>query len=321
MRASFVLSGVATGLRRNVTMTIAIVLSTAIALGFVGAAILANFEISKFRTTYQDKLRVQVYLCTNFAYDQQQAVNDLAAREHKPTSTVTCAKGQATTAAQTADIAQMIASDPLLKSSSYISQDKAVQLGKSQLPALANNLKPGDLPASFSVTLKDISRDYGAFQAKYSSVQGVDEVNNQISTIKALLSLIDSVRLFAIVVAVVVLIASILLIGNTIQVAANQRRNETSIMRLVGASRWMTELPFMLETVIASLIGGIIAVAFIWGGKYYVLDVVLSRSTTSGTIPNLGINEVLIAGGIGLITGVVLSALTAIVTLRVYVRL
>ena len=56
-------------------------------------------------------------------------------------------------------------------------------------------------------------------------------------------------------IAAVVLIASVLLISNTIQVAAAQRKNETSIMRLVGASRWMTELPFMLETTFAAIVG------------------------------------------------------------------
>src|SRR5881398_1313513 len=100
----------------------------------------------------------------------------------------------------------------------------------------------------------------------------VDHVNNQFSTIKPLLDVIDGARWFSIIIALVVLVASILLIANTIQVAAAQRRNETSIMRLVGASRWMTELPFMLETIIAALIGGLISVGLIWIGKHYVLD-------------------------------------------------
>jgi cell division transport system permease protein len=321
MRANFVLSGVATGIRRNATMTIAIVLSTAIALGFVGAAILANFEITKFRSTYEGELHVQVYLCTTIAYDQQ--LSDANATGHTSTTPpqLTCTKNKATSQAQTAAIAAMLKSDPDVRSFTYLSQAQNLAIGKKTQPALRNFLKLGFLPATFSVSLKDIQTDYKPFAAKFAAVPGVDAVNNQIATIDALLSLIDSARLFAIVIAVIVLIASILLIGNTIQVAANQRRNETSIMRLVGASRWMTELPFMLETVIASFVGGLIAVVFTAVGKYYLLDVVLSKSTTSGTIPNLNINDVLIAGGVGMITGILLSALTAFVTLRVYVRL
>jgi len=320
MRANFVVSGVASGIRRNVTMTIAIVLSTAIALGFVGAAILANFEITKFRTTYEGQLHVQVFLCTKNAYDNQLSAIDAAKRVNAPARALTCTKGTDTTDAQTADIRAQLTAVPSVSKVVYVSQAQNLAQAKKQSPATASFLKLGDLPASFSVTLKDLRNDYAPFAKQFADVQGVDQVSNQIGTIKALLTLIDSVRLFAIVVAVVVLIASILLIGNTIQVAANQRKNETSIMRLVGASRWMTELPFMLETVIASVFGGIIATVLIYIGKWYVLDRVLSHSTASGTIPNLGINEVLVAGGIGVITGIALSAITALVTLRVYVK-
>ena len=122
-------------------------------------------------------------------------------------------------------------------------------------------------------------------------------------------------------IALVVLVASILLIANTIQVAATQRKNETSIMRLVGASRWMTQLPFIIEAVIAAAIGGLIAFGLIWLGEHYVLDNVFAGPTQNGVIPNLAINDVLIAGGIGLIVGIVLSAITAFATLRLYVRL
>ena len=130
-----------------------------------------------------------------------------------------------------------------------------------------------------------------------------------------------SARLLAIVIALIVLIASILLIGNTIQVAAAQRKNETSIMRLVGASRWMPELPFMIEAIIATVVGGLIAVGLIALGEHFVLGSIFRSPVERGTIPDLGSNDILIAGGIGLIAGIVLAALTAFATLRLYVRL
>jgi cell division transport system permease protein len=321
MRASFVLSGVAAGIRRNVTMTVALILSTAIALGFVGAAILANTEITRFRNTYEDKLNVQVYLCTNLAYDQQASDVDVAKREHQPTRPLTCAKNQKTTTAQTDSVRQMLSKDSMVQSFYYIDEKRALQLGKKQLPDQAPFLKLGTFPASFSVKLVDIKNDYPKFALRYDAVPGIDKVNNQINTINALLSLIDGARKFSIVIALIVLVASILLIGNTIQVAANQRRNETSIMRLVGASRWMTELPFMIEAIISAAIGGMIAIGFIALGKYFLLDDILAGPTEKGTIPNLNANDILLAGGAGLVVGIVLSALTAFVTLRAYVRL
>jgi cell division transport system permease protein len=321
MRASFVMSGVAAGIRRNAAMTIALILSTSIALGFVGAAILANIEISRFKVTYEDKLNIAVFLCTDNAHDTQEVNNRVAAEEHHATRTITCDSGRPTSAAETNAVSAQLAADPMVKSTQYISAAKALALAKKQQPVVANYLKLGDLPASFSVKLADIKKDYPIFAAKYGQIQGVDSVNNQIGTIDTLLSIINSARWFSIVVAAVVLVASILLIANTIQVAAGQRKNETSIMRLVGASRWMTELPFMLEIVIATVIGGLVSIGLISLGKYYVLDGVFAGQTKNGVIPNLTINDVLIAGGSGLIVGVVLSAMTAFATLRLYVRL
>jgi cell division transport system permease protein len=321
MRANFVMSGVLAGIRRNAAMTIALVLSTAIALAFVGASILANTEITRFKKVYEDKLNISVYLCTNNAHDVQDASNKLAAEHNRPQRKLTCSAGVATSAEQVSAIKQKLEADPLVQSATYVSQQEALTRGKQQQPAVASYIQLGDLPASFTVKLKDLKKDYGEFAAKYSAMQGVDSVNNQIDTINTLLSIIDSARWFSIVIALVVLLASILLIANTIQVAAAQRKNETSIMRLVGASRWMTELPFMLEAVIAAAIGGLVAVGLIWAGKHYVLDGVFAGPTKSGVIPNLTINDVLVAGGAGLIVGVVLAGITAFGTLRLYVRL
>lgn len=302
MRANFVLSGLVTGVRRNATMTIALILSTAIALAFVGAALLANTEITRFKHVYEGKINVSVYLCATL-HDRDPNC------KHK------------TTPEETNAIRAQLDADPLVSSASYVSEVEQYRRGKVADPTSAKFLQVGDLPASFTVKLKDLKNDYPAFATKYAAVVGVGAVNNQFKTIKTLLDVIDGARLFSIVIALVVLVASILLIANTIQVAATQRKNETSIMRLVGASRWMTELPFMLEAVLAAAIGGIIAVAVIWIGKHFVLDGIFKVPTQNGVIPNLAINDVLIAGGVGLAVGVVLSAITAFATLRLYVRL
>ena len=303
MRAKFLLSGVGAGLRRNLTMTIALVLSTGIALGFVGAALLANTEITRFKQKYEDKLNVSVYLCPQ-------------------TDTADAHCKHRTTAAETAAIKDLLSRDPSVRSARYVSEAEAYQRGKQQQGTqIARYLKPGDLPASFVVKLTDVRGDYPRFAATFARVTGVGQVSNQIDTINTLLTILDSARWFSIVIALVVLVASVLLIANTIQVAAAQRKNETSIMRLVGASRWMTELPFMLEVVIAAAAGGIIAIALIAVGKFYVLDNVFAGPTRNGVIPDLTTNDVLVAGGSGLVLGLILSAVTAVTTLRFRVRL
>jgi cell division transport system permease protein len=301
MRANFVMSGVYEGIRRNATMTIALILSTAIALAFAGAAILANMEITKFKTDYENKLNVSVYLCTKLS--------------------ATPCTGR-TSEADTAKLQDQLSKDPVVASVNYVSEkenyERAIQIESPRVAKLTNL---GDIAASFTIKLKNIQKDFDGFAKTYESQPGVSGVTNQISTIRTLLNIINGARLFSIAIALVVLIASILLISNTIQVAAAQRKNETSIMRLVGASRWMTELPFMLETVIATAIGGLIAFGLLALGKYVVLGEIFKLQVENGVLPNLGVNELVIASGIGLISGVVLAGLTAFATLRLYVRL
>jgi cell division transport system permease protein len=321
MRANFVVSGVAAGIRRNATMTIALVLSTAIALAFVGAALLANTEITKFKKAYESKINVSVYLCTTDAYaNQEREIAQAKASGNRP-RVLTCEKGKHTDPVRKDELQKMLNTDPMVDSVSYVSEAVALQHAREQKLPGADLFDVGALPASFTVVLKDLKNDYPAFAARYDRVPGVDHVNNQFATIKTLLDVIDGARWFSIIIALVVLVASVLLIANTIQVAAAQRKNETSIMRLVGASRWMTELPFILETVIAALIGGLISVGLIWLGKHYVLDGIFKVPTENGVIPNLTTNDILVAGGAGIIVGIVLAAVTAFATLRLYVRL
>jgi cell division transport system permease protein len=213
-------------------------------------------------------------------------------------------------------------SDPLVSSVKFLSQEDALaRFKETATPEVARLTTAADLPASFTVKLKDIKKDYDKFVAAYKQKPGVSGTSNASKVLKTLLNVIDGIRLFAIMIAIVVLIASILLIANTIQVAAAQRKNETSIMRLVGASRWMTELPFMLETIVAAAIGGLIAMGLIAVGKQIVLNDIFKIPVSNGVIPNLSTNDVLVAGGVGLISGVVLAGLTAFATLRLYVRL
>ena len=303
MRANFVVSGVAAGIRRNLSMTVALVLSTSIALAFVGAAQLANTEITKFKHVYEGKINVSIYLCSASEAGKGNC-------KHK------------TTAAETAALSARLAGDQRVKSADYVSEQEQFDRGKLyEGPEVAKYLRVGDLPASFTVKLEDLKRDYASFATDYATAAGVGQVNNQFETIKTLLQVIDGARWFSIIIAVVVMIASVLLIANTIQVAAAQRKNETSIMRLVGASRSMTELPFVLEAVIATVVGGLIAGGLVSVGKHYVLDGVFKIPVENGVIPNLGINDVIIASGLALILGVVLAAATAFATLRLYVRL
>jgi cell division transport system permease protein len=303
LRANFVLSSVAAGLRRNVTMTIALVLSSMIALFFVGSAFLANTEIGRFKTRYEDKINVSIYLC---------AKDFVAPCTHQ------------TTPAEKDTIDRTLTSDPSVASFKYLDETAVYNREKAiQDPQILKSgvFKPGVLPATYIVHLKDLRKDFAPFDVKYARLGGVGAVTNQSDAFKTLLNIIDGAAKGAVVIAIVVLFGCVLLIANAVQLAANHRKEETGIMRLVGASRWMTELPFILETVIAVVVGGLIAIGAVAVGKLYLLDNIFDTQTKRGVIPNLNANDILIAGGAGLLVGIVLAAITAFATLRLVVKL
>jgi cell division transport system permease protein len=292
MRPSFLISGVASGLRRNLSMTLALLLVTMVSLTFVGAALLSRLWISEFRETYENRLNVSVYLRDDITEDQLAALR-----------------------AELDD-------DPMVSSVRYISADEAYERGKQVLdPATAEFLTPGVLPASFTIDLVDQLRDYDAVAEKYAAAVGVDQVQNQDDALKTLLLLFQRIQSAALVAAVIVAVAALLLMFNTVRIAAAQRRTETGIMRLVGATRWMVELPFIIEAMIATLVGGILALAALAVGKVALFDRVLNDQVGSGVLPKLDANDILINGGLVGLAGIAVAAITAWATLRLAVRM
>jgi cell division transport system permease protein len=305
MRASFLMSGVATGIRRNVSMTVALVLSTGISLAFLGGAFLMGKEINKFKNLYEDKINVSIYLCTDLSKGSPGSPC-----LHK----VTTAERQA--------LQVKLAGDTQIKSVQFITENEATTRAKQLLgEKTVDEAGPGAFPASFSLRLKDLKKDYSQVATRYAKTPGVDAVQNQDDSLKTMLNLFDSAKWGARIVALIVGVCAVIQMANTIQVAAAQRRNETGIMRLVGASRWMTQLPFIIEAIIAALAGGIIGIIMDWGGKKFILDGVFGEQVSNGVLPSLDLNDVLVAGGTGLVAGIVLAAVTAWVTLRLAVRL
>ena len=304
MRANFVMSGVVTGLRRNLTMTVALILNTAIALSFAGGAILATKFISRFEAMYGDRLNTSIFLCNTPPY-----------RQGSP-----CTK--AVTEIQRKNLETALRADPLVTSVTYLSLTAAYEKGKQTLPAgTADALEPGFLPASFIVKLRDNRTDYPPVAKKYAAVVGVDQVQGQDEGLKELLLIFNKARLVAALIAGAVMVCAMLIMANAVQLAATQRRNETGIMRLVGASRWMVQLPFVIEAVLAAAVGGIIGIALDWLGVRVILGDILKRQVDHNLFPDLNLNDVIISGGIGALGGIVLAAVTAFVTLRLMVRL
>jgi cell division transport system permease protein len=294
MRVNFVLSEVATGLRRNLTMTVAMILTTAISLGLMGTGILIATMISDMKQIYYDKVQVSIFLADGVTDDQRSAVE------------------------------QKLKDSPEVKSYVYESKDEAYkrfQQQFSQQPELVQNTPPDALPESFRVELVNPER-YSVIASEFPNGQnGVDQVRDEGDFLDRLFSLLNGARNATIAVAVVQALAALLLISNTIQLAAFNRRNETNIMRLVGASRWYTQLPFILEAGLAGLIGALLAVGGLVLTKLLFVDKTLAGPIKAGIITEIHWDAVISTGAYITLGGVVAAAIAAYVTLRLYVRL
>jgi cell division transport system permease protein len=124
----------------------------------------------------------------------------------------------------------------------------------------------------------------------------------------------------AFAVALVQAVGAILLIANMVQVAAYTRRTEIGIMRLVGASRWYTQLPFLVEAMVAAAIGVAIAVAGLILVRATFLDNALNQFYQANLIARVDYADILYIAPWLFLLGVSMAGLTAYATLRLYVR-
>jgi cell division transport system permease protein len=294
MRVNFVLSEVATGLRRNLTMTVAMILTTAISLGLMGTGLLIAGMISEMKQIYYDKVQVSIFLADGVTDPQRQAIKTQL--EHSSE----------------------------VKNFIYESKAEAYARFKqqfSQQPELVQNTPQDALPESFRVELVNPER-YQVIASEFpNGKDGVDQVRDEGDFLDRLFSLLNGARNATIAVAVIQALAALLLISNTIQLAAFNRRNETNIMRLVGASRWYTQLPFVLEAALAGLAGAVLALGGLIAAKFLFVDKTLAEPIRSGIVPPIDLGTILAISPYVAGVGVVLASVAAYVTLRLYVRL
>ncbi|AUI63786.1 permease-like cell division protein FtsX [Amycolatopsis sp. BJA-103] len=296
MRASFVFSEVVTGLRRNVTMTIAMILTTAVSLAMLGFGLLAVGTIDKMKANFLADVEVSVYL-----------VNDISSGDPN------CSQSACQSLRQ--DLQGNDGVESVVFENREQSYERFKKMFESQ-PELLALTGPEALPASLHVKLKNPERSQAIIQ-EYTGKPGVSKVDDQQKALDRVFNALNGVRNLAFGAALIMAIAALMLIANTIQVSAFTRRTEVGIMRLVGATRWYTQLPFLLEAVVAGLVGAIIGIVFLVLTKVLLLDLVL----TGDVFPAVGMLELLFpVAPILLAVSVIISAITGYVTLRLYVR-
>ena len=299
MRAGFLFSEVRIGLRRNLTMTFAVIVTVAISLSLLGIGLLSNSQVNAMKDYWYDKIEVSVFLCGSLS------------------ESPSCSGGVVTPEQRTS-----IKSDlevlPVVQSVFYESQTEAFARFKERFKssAIAQNVTADQLPESFRVKLKDPTQ-FDVVVSAFSGRPGVDVVQDQRSILEKFFQLLAVLRNGALIVGLLSVLTAALLISNTLRIAAFNRRRETGVMRLVGASSWSIQLPFLLEGVFAAFIGWMLASGLLAALKYVVETKVAPLLTFTKFF---GWGEVALASGWLLLTGLVVSTIASVVTLRRYLK-
>ena len=303
MRLQFILSEIGLGLRRNLSMTISVILVTFVSLGFVGSAALLQQQISQMKDDWYGKVEVSVFLCP------------------RDSELPTCAGGAATAEQKAAVKAELSSPElkPYVKTVFYESQQdafKSFQKKLSQQP-WAKAVKPADMNSSYRVKLNDPQK-YQVVADVLAGRQGVEEVLDQRRIFDSLFLVLNRATLLSVGLATVMLLSAILLITTTIRLSAMSRRRETGIMRLVGASNLFIQLPFMLEGAIAATIGAGLAIGGLWLGVRYLVTDWLGSSVTF--VDYIDTSNVWSIAPILVAVAIVLAAISSVVTLSRYTK-
>lgn len=300
----FVFSEVAQGFRRNLSMVVSVILVTFISLTFVGTASLLQMQIGQMKNYWYDRAQVAVYMCSDVS------------------ATDVCPQGEASEDLKAA-VKEKLESNTL---SQYIDKyyfedhDQAYATFQEQFKgnAVAKYVTAKQLNETYWVKLKDSNKSQ-IITESFTGVAGVEEVRDQRSYLDQIFSILNAASLAAIGIAILMLFSAALLIATTIRLSAFSRRRELGIMRLVGASNFYIQLPFILEGVVAASIGSILA-----GGAVLAIVQFFVQGYLAERLPFtsfVGLADGLLVVPVLIGAGIVLAALASGLAIRRYLRI
>jgi cell division transport system permease protein len=304
MRFALIWSEVANGLRRNASMVVSVVLVTFISLTFVGTAILLQLQIGQMKTFWYDKAQVAVYLCT------------------KVSAGPSCSGGEVSQAQ--IDTVKAELDGPILKpfiqKYYFENHDQAFANFQKQFAGnpVAQYVTADQLNQTFWVKLTDPKQSAVLVEA-LGNKPGVEAVTDQRQYLDKIFSVLNTASYTAIGVAALMLVAAVLLIATTIRLSAFSRRRELGIMRLVGASNGFIQTPFILEGVIAALVGSLLASGAIIAIVQFFVQGYLK--VTLPTTSFISLADGLIVVPILVIVGCALAAISAKFAISRYLKI
>ena len=305
MQLTYVFSELGNGLKRNVSMTIAVVVTIFVSLTLVGMGLLLNAQADKAESYWGSKLQITVFLC------------------NQNSATANCVNGEVT-AAQKAAIQNVLDNNNEVAKWRLQSKQEAYDKWRAAYVSdddterrVFESIRPSDMQESYWVQLKNPER----FQGIKSAVQGLPGVNtvrDLREVLKPIYFWMNVMKWGAISIAAFLIVAAILQVGNTIRLAAFARRREIGIMRLVGASSLYIQLPFLMEALVAAVVGvglaALTVLAFMWVVIYHTLR------PTSNIVAWVDWGDGLTAIAYIAVIGLALTLIPTLVMTRKYLR-
>ena len=304
MQLRYVFSETGNGLKRNVSMTIALVVTIFVSLTLVGMGLLLNAQAQKAEKYWGSKLEITAYLC-----------NQNSRSPH-------CTSGEVNDAQKTA-ITQVLDTHPEVATFQLESKEQAfktwkrVYISKDKTEQeIFSTVTADDMRESYRITLKNPEK-YRGIESALVGMDGVDSVRDLRDVLDPIYFVIKWMKWGAIVIASFLLAAAVLQVGNTIRLAAFARRKEIGIMRLVGASNLYISLPFLMETLVAAVIGAVLATGAIGLVMWFVYAKLRNNSQI---VEWVAWPDAVQAVGLIAVVGVLITLIPTLVMTRKYLR-
>ena len=304
MQLRYVFSETGNGLKRNVSMTIALVVTIFVSLTLVGMGLLLNAQAQKAEKYWGSKLEITAYMC-----------NQNSRSPH-------CTSGEVTSPQKTA-IQQVLDTHPEVASYRLETKEQAFETWKRVYVSkdkteqeIFSTVTPEDMRESYRITLKDPNK-YRGVESALVGMDGVDSVRDLRDVLDPIYFVIKWMKWGAIVIASFLLAAAVLQVGNTIRLAAFARRKEIGIMRLVGASNLYISLPFLMETLVAAVIGAVLATGAIGLVMWFVYAKLRNNSQI---VEWVAWPDAVQAVGLIAVVGVLITLIPTLVMTRKYLK-
>jgi cell division transport system permease protein len=278
----------------NLSTTIAATMTVLIGMFLLGLFIALGTWVVSWSNHVKKELLVKVYFCT----------------------TVSC--GKEATPTQMNAVRAKLLTNPHVKSLTFVSKEDAFKQEEKKHPEYTRDLPSNPLPNAFNVVPRhgeDVDKIAAALRP---SPPGVERVNYGRKTAHRVLRVAKVIESLFLVAVLILLVASTLLIANTIRLSIFSRRREIEVMKLVGATNWFVRGPFMLEGLICGLVGSVAAVVLLLLGKELVLPSILGHIDAGDDVSAIPfVLNALALLGVGLALGAVGSG----ITLRRFLRI